>query len=163
MRRLSARITTLAFLLVAGLGFTSLNCAKHGTSDDVGSLHLALSAGGFTINSVTYTITTQGATPTTVLGPAAFDVSDVNAAPALDVALPVGDYKVILTATSVAPAGHTFTGSANFHIASGGQTNVPVTLTDAALAPGQTPGEANIVGTIVPTDNAPVITSVVVA
>ena len=67
MRRFSARVTAVVFLLAAGLGFTTLNCGQHGSAGDVGSLHLALSAGGFTINSVTYTITTQGATPTTVL------------------------------------------------------------------------------------------------
>ena len=162
MRRLSARITTLA-MLVAGLGFTTLDCSRHSSGNDVGSLHLALSTGGYTINKVTYTITTQATPAATVLGPVQFDVSDPNATPSLDVVLPVGDYKVLLSAQSVTPAGHTFTGNANFHIASGAPTNVSVTLSDTALAPGQAPGVANIVGVITPQNNPPVIDSAVVA
>ena len=158
MRRTLGKKTLI--LMAAALVFSvaGLNCAQH--QSDVGELRLALSApGGYTINSVGYTVN-QGAT---ILLSGTFDVSDPNATPSLDIVLPpsIGD---TITLKATATNGHQFQGTSSaFNIVSGNTTQVTVTLQDTLGTPTPADGILIVNGTIVPNDNPPVIDSVVVA
>jgi hypothetical protein len=156
-KALRTLLTGLALSLVVG----AVNCSKGGSNSDTGALRLALSVpGGFTVTTVDYLVR-SGAATTLLSG--SFDISDPNAAPSLDLALPpsTGD---TITLTAHAVGGHTFTGTSTaFNIVSGSTTLVNVTLTDTAGPPATPDGIVIVVGTIVPNDNPPVVDSVVVA
>jgi hypothetical protein len=160
MTRRMNRMKALLGVAALGASVAAFNCSHQGAGDDVGTVQLRLTApDGLTVNSVTYTVKSGS---TILLGPSTFDVSDPNAAPSLDIALPpsTGD---TITLTAVATNGHQFTGTSSvFNIVSGQVTLVSVLLTDTVPSTSQ-PGTVDVTGTIVPNDNPPVITSVIVA
>ena len=168
MRRLSARLTALTALAL-GASVVAGGCAKHSGEEPPGSLQLALTVpGAFTLQTVDYRVFTASNANFLV---GTFNVSDPNAAVALDLALAAGHYDIALTAHTNpgSPTDHVFSGSTatatppGFNILSGQTTIVNLTLTDAAVTPTPATGIARVSATVVPNDNAPVIDSVVVA
>jgi hypothetical protein len=158
MTRFSAKATTL---LAAAVLFTGAvaGCSKS-SKNYVGDVALALTLpGGITVNTVSYTVVTAANAP---LRSGTFSVTDPSATISMDLVLPpgVGD-KITLSATSTSTPVRTFTGTATFTVTSGGVTMISVTLTDTvAVTP---PGTVLVNGVIVPGNNPPLITSVVVA
>jgi hypothetical protein len=168
MRRLSARLTALTALAL-GASVVAGGCAKHSGEEPPGSLQLALTVpGAFTLQTVDYRVFTASNANFLV---GTFNVSDPNAAVALDLALAAGHYDIALTAHTNpgSPTDHVFSGSTatatppGFNILSGQTTIVNLTLSDAAVTPTPATGIARVSATVVPNDNAPVIDSVVVA
>jgi hypothetical protein len=92
-----------------------------------------------------------------------FSVTDPNAAPTLDLPVPPGiGYRVTMSAVSSSTPVRTFFGmSPPFNVVSAETVQVSLVLTDVASS--VPPSSVLINATIVPNDNPPVITSVIVA
>jgi hypothetical protein len=139
-------------------------CSKSGeptNANDLGGLKVALAVqGGFTVNSVSYTVNASpgGA----VVKSGSIDVSGAGANISFALELPPGSDTITLTATST--SGVTFTGTSPlFTVVSGQTVGVSVTLTNTVTDSGTPPGQVDVNGTIVPGDHPPVITFVVVS
>ena len=137
-------------------------CSKSGEpTNDVGGLKVALAVqGGYTVNSVSYTVNASpgGA----VVKSGTIDVSGAGANISFALELPPGTDTITLTATST--TGVTFTGtSPAFTVVSGQTVGVSVTLTNTVADAGTAPGQVDVNGTIVPGDHPPQIAFVVVS
>ncbi|HXJ23886.1 MAG TPA: hypothetical protein VMT03_27075 [Polyangia bacterium] len=136
-------------------------CSKGGAPDNSGKLTVALVApGGYTINTVSYEVDAAGGA---VIRSGTVDVSGpgANLSFALDLPAATGD-TITLTATST--TGVIFTGtSPPFNVVSGQTTLVSVTLTNTISGAGGAPGQIQVTGTIVPANNPPSITFLIVS
>src|SRR5450755_2760901 len=116
-----------ALSAAAGLGACSKS--EPANNNDLGGLKVALAVqGGYTVNSVSYTVNASpgGA----VVKSGAIDVSGAGANISFALELPPGTDTITLTATST--SGVTFTGtSPAFTVVSGQTVGVSVTLTNA--------------------------------
>ena len=162
MSRTSIRVRNLLALtaLSAALGLGA--CSKSNEpANDLGGLKVALAVqGGFTVNSVSYTVNASpgGA----VVKSGTIDVSGPGANVSFALELPPGSDTITLTATST--SGVTFTGtSPAFTVVSGQTVGVSVTLTNTVTDAGTPPGQIDVTGTIVPGDHPPQITFVIVS
>ena len=136
-------------------------CSKGGAPDNSGKLTVALVApGGYTINTVSYEVDAAGGA---VIRSGTVDVSGpgANLSFALDLPAATGD-TITLAATST--TGVIFTGtSPPFNVVSGQTTLVSVTLTNTISGAGGAPGQIQVTGTIVPANNPPSITFLIVS
>ena len=148
-----------ALSAAGGLGACSKN--EPANNNDLGGLKVALAVqGGYTVNSVSYTVNASpgGA----VVKSGTIDVSGAGANISFALELSPGTDTITLTATST--SGVTFTGtSPAFTVVSGQTVGVSVTLTNTVADAGTAPGQVDVNGTIVPGDHPPAITFVVVS
>ena len=147
-----------ALSAAVGLGACSRSSEP---GNDVGGLKVALAVqGGYTVNSVSYTVNASpgGA----VVKSGAVDVSGAGASISFALELPPGTDTITLTAAST--TGVTFTGtSPAFTVVSGQTVGVSVTLTNTVADAGTAPGQVDVNATIVPGDHPPQLTFVVVS
>ncbi len=161
MRRAMVQWKAFVALSALGAALTGAGCSKGGSPDEGGKLKVALVVpGGYTINTVSYEV--DSATHA-VIKSGSIDVSGAGASIsfALDLAPAVGD-TITLTATST--TGIVFTGtSPPFNVVSGQTTLVSVILTNTLADAGAPVGQVDVTGTIVPANNAPVLTFLIVS
>jgi hypothetical protein len=147
--------------LSAAVGWGACSKSSEPANNDFGGLKVALAVqGGYTVNSVSYTVNASpgGA----VVKSGTIDVSGAGANISFALELAPGTDTITLTATST--TGVTFTGTSPvFTVVSGQTVGVSVTLTNTISDSGTAPGQVDVNGTIVPGDHPPVITFVVVS
>jgi hypothetical protein len=123
-------------------------CSKSNEPTDHGSLNVALVVpGGYTVNSVSYTVNATGGA---VITTGTVDVGAAGSSLSFFLELPPGTGDTItLTATST--SGITFTGTSTpFNVVSGQTTLVSVTLTNTLGGAAGASGSISVTGTIVP-------------
>jgi collagen type VII alpha len=123
-------------------------CSKSSEPTDHGSLNVALAVpGGYTVNSVSYTVNATGGA---VITTGTVDVSAAGSSLSFFLELPPGTGDTItLTATST--SGVTFTGTSTpFNVVSSQTTLVSVTLTNTLGGAAGASGSISVTGTIVP-------------
>jgi hypothetical protein len=140
-----------AAVITAGTAF--VNCSKRTSSDDIGSIQLALTLSpGVTINTVSYQISGNGITP--INGTIDVSGSTTTAATAFVSGLPVANnYLVTMTADSTDNLTHC-TGQANFNVVVNQTAMANVTLQCKGTPPPT--GQVAINGRL---DNCPFITA----
>ena len=147
--------------LSAAVGWGACSKSSEPANSDLGGLKVALAVqGGYTVNTVSYTVNASpgGA----VVKSGTIDVSGAGANISFALELPPGTDTITLTATST--SGVTFTGtSPAFTVVSGQTVGVNVTLTNTISDAGTAPGQVDVNGTIVPGDHTPQITFVIVS
>jgi hypothetical protein len=157
MTRTSAKMTTLLAGAALLIGAAAVNCSRSGSSDSIGTMHLALTLpNGTTVSSVSWQIMSSGGA---VIRSGTINTSDQNATPSVDTSCPAGTGDTVtLSATTSDNKSCTGT-SAPFNVVAGGTTMVAVTLLCGGTVPTQPNGSVIVNGTVVQGDNCPLLTS----
>ncbi|MEI9935602.1 MAG: lamin tail domain-containing protein [Pseudomonadota bacterium] len=126
-----SRCAALLALVGLSVGLSVFGCSGADSiapapeaSEEVGSVGLALQAGGVTLNNVSYTIVGSGFTKSGTL-----DVTNSTSISAVIGGIPAGNgYTITLSASDAGSSGTTCSGSATFSVTAGATTSTQVNL-----------------------------------